>query len=275
MKEVPSSYLGVWRRARLETADGAIDTSTRVYWLQTARLHADLRIPLPQPASARRSLAECRGRELLALSAQAGFAGVTEVEGDRCQWFREIDYQPVRNEPDAGLMRFIGRDRLIEDGLDGSYLEVWERLPESRGVNWGQRLIAADGSGRHAYLLVAGDCFLFAADRAEPLAAGGTLADQLAYPGLDDARRRERLGFELSFGRHHAGRTPWMIELSTLPGRAGAELLPAGRSWQSPRLALGGGHTLMIGALPPPGGWLPLLPKENPLAPEDIPSWPH
>jgi len=45
MKTVPDAYLGVWRRRLLTTTAGLRDETSEVYWLQTANLHADLRLP--------------------------------------------------------------------------------------------------------------------------------------------------------------------------------------------------------------------------------------
>lgn len=234
MNPVPESYLGVWQRTLLTTTAGKRDTSTRVYWLQTARLFADLRIPLPSPAS----VAE--------RAQQAGFAGVTEVVGERCQWHRVIDFRPATGEADIGRMRFENTDCLLEDGLDGSYHEVWERLPESVGRNWGLWLRAADG--RQGCLLLAGDCFLFAAGLPRTAPAGAELA-ALA------AQDPDWLDFELSFGRHQGGLAPWRIELSTLPGRIGAALLPAAADPDRPAELLGASALTGLGAQPPAGGW--------------------
>ena len=49
MKAVPEAYHGVWQRTLLRLSDGTEDTTTRVFWLQSAHLHADLRIPDPAP----------------------------------------------------------------------------------------------------------------------------------------------------------------------------------------------------------------------------------
>jgi hypothetical protein len=168
------------------------------------------------------------------------------------------------------------------DGVE--YHEVWERLPESRGACWALRLTAAEGGTggadasapppRRAFLMVAGDCFMFVADRvaeAPPLpriaAADGALsaserlaAALAALPSL--AEQRLALSFESSYGRVAAreGAPAWRIELSTLPGRAGATLLPpatpsggADELLAALRAELGG--TLRAGAFPPPGGW--------------------
>lgn len=246
MNAVPATYLGVWRRTLLTTTSGVRDSRTAVYWLQTAHLFADLRIPQPGPTDA-------AGR-----ARQAGFAGVTEVLGDTCQWHRALDFQPPRASADIGRMRFDGPERLLEDGLDGSYHEVWERLPESRGRSAGTWLQAADG--RQGCLLLAGDCFLFAASRAVPLPPGASLEALLAASGDPTL-----LACELSFGRHQGGRTPWAIELSTLAGRAGQALLPAGVDPDAlPPAALAG-----LGAEPPAGGWRCC---ERPPFPEEVTS---
>lgn len=236
MKTVPEAYLGVWQRTLLTTSSGVRDASTAVYWLQTAQLFADLRIPQPLP------------EDDAGLALQAGFAGVTEIEGDRCQWHRAIDFQPPSGREDIGRMRFENPDYLLEDGLDGSYHEVWERLPESLGRNWGTWLITEDG--REGCLLLAGDYFLFAASRAQALPAAKSLSAL-----LDADNAASLLAFELSFGRHQGGATPWRIELSTLAGRAGQALLPATLEPDGLDRTLSPVVLAELGAQPPRGGW--------------------
>jgi hypothetical protein len=237
MNSVPNAYLGVWQRTLLTTRGGVHDSSTKVFWLQTAQLFADLRIPRPRPQTP----AE--------LATQAGFAGVTEVTGERCQWHRAIDFQPPSGRVDIGRMQFERADYLIEDGLDDSYHEVWERLPDSLGRNWGQWLHADDG--RQGCLLLAGDYFLFAASRSQPLAPAKSLQALLAA-GSDSAAL---LDFELSFGRQHRGVKPWSIELSTLPGRAGQALLPVSINPDLPEQLTCPEVLALLGATPPVGGW--------------------
>lgn len=237
MTPVPDAYLGVWQRTLLTTTDGVHDTATQVYWLQTAQLFADLRIPQPTP----QSLAE--------RATQAGFAGYTTIDGDLCQWHRAIDFQPPSGRDDIGRMRFERPDYLLEDGLDGSYHEVWERLPESLGRNWGVWLVAFDG--RQGCLLLAGDYFLFAAGRPKALPAAESLS------ALLDATHEAEvlLEFELSFGRHARGAQPWRIELSTLPERVGQALLPAAVDPDQTDLLLSPAVLACLGAMPPVGGW--------------------
>lgn len=262
---VPEAYLGVWQRRLLTTRAGLRDETSEVFWLQTACLHADLR--LPQPGVRAASLETASHAEQLALADQAGFAGLTEVRGDRCQWHRLIDFQPGGGPADIGRMRFEQPERLLEDGLDGSYHEVWQRLPESRGHNWGLWLQAAVG-GRQGCLLVAGDYFLFAAERACALPDGGSLRQRLAEVG--PAQRPALLGFELSFGRQRGGATPWRISHSTLPWRAGQALLPADCPYAS-AAALPASALLALGQHCPAGGWVALAPPPLPASQENHP----
>lgn len=251
MNPVPDAYLGVWQRRLLATRAGLRDESSAVFWLQTPWLHADLRIPQPFSVPAA-SIDTCTHAEQQRLAEQAGFAGLTEVRGDLCQWHRLIDFQPAGGPSDIGRMRFEHSERLIEDGLDGAYQEIWHRLPESLGRNWGLWLQAAS-SGRQACLLAAGDYFLFAADRPRMLPRGGTLSDRLA--AVSPAERLDLLAFELSFGRHRGGATPWQISHSTLPGRAGQALLPPDCPTEAAE-AIPATALQQLGRYCPTGGWI-------------------
>lgn len=118
---VPPRYLGVWRRSLLRTPDRT-DATSWVHWLQTEHWHGDLRVP----ADGNRRLAQ-------------GFGGLTTVaqpdpaRPEVCTWHRHIDLEPPRPTPDEGHMVFEGDDRVVETGVHGPYLEVWERVPESLG----------------------------------------------------------------------------------------------------------------------------------------------
>ena len=48
MHQVAQCYLGVWKRRLIQYRSGRSDSDTAVYWLQTPRLFADLRIPSNQ-----------------------------------------------------------------------------------------------------------------------------------------------------------------------------------------------------------------------------------
>lgn len=73
-------------------------------------------------------------------------------------------------------MKFISADVCHEDDPEAGpagYHETWERVPGTRDPArcWEYRFVASDGSGRKAFLLGAGDRFMFAADRPHPLPA--------------------------------------------------------------------------------------------------------
>lgn len=147
---VPAAYRGVWQRTLLETPEGR-DTTTRVHWLQTAGWHADLRVPAGvDPATA-------EGRAQL-----QGFCGLTRItpglggQPDVCTWHRRWDVQPPRSTPDAGTMVFETPERVIETGVHGRYLEVWERLPGSTGPYAAQAELDNQGRPTGAMRFVAG-----------------------------------------------------------------------------------------------------------------------
>jgi len=149
-------------------------------------------------------------------------------------------------------MTFVTPDELHECALDGSYLEIWKRLPGSQGRSESLWLSGAGADTRAACLLRAGEFFLFAASRPEPLHAGKPLSTQIA--GASPAEAERMLALELSFGRIDASGHSWRIELSTLPSRSGKTLLldPAPHlalsEWPAQRLA-------GLGAYPPAFGW--------------------
>ncbi|TNF58688.1 MAG: hypothetical protein EP306_12580 [Burkholderiales bacterium] len=147
---VPPAYRGVWVRTLLETPEGR-DTTTRVHWLQTALWHADLRVP------AGVDLASPAGRARL-----QGFFGHTRItpghggQPDVCTWHRLWDIQPPRSTPDAGTMVFETPERVIETGVHGQYLEVWERLPGSTAPLLALESVHPDGQPGGQRLFIAG-----------------------------------------------------------------------------------------------------------------------
>jgi hypothetical protein len=203
---VPDRYRGVWVRTLLQTPTLRDDT-TFVRWLQTSSWHADLRVPATaRPISATDAVAQ--------RASQTGFCGMTTVErqGDDevCIWHREFDFQPPGLHPDAGRIVFETPDRLIERGVHGDYLEVWERLPGSGG-----RVIALEGPA-HTRLLIAGDFAMLVKPRTTPwpadVPAGASLAQVIEqHPDAASAL----LDFEISYGRFKEGL--FAIEHSSRP----------------------------------------------------------
>ncbi|OGU36973.1 MAG: hypothetical protein A2199_03755 [Hydrogenophilales bacterium RIFOXYA1_FULL_63_33] len=216
---VPNAYLGVWRRSLLETAD-LRDTHSHVFWLQTPRWHADLRLPAGRPDfSGVRSLAECSEVQLAWLARQQGFCGVTQIDGTRCTWHRQMDFQPANGSRDIGRMVFDG-ERLTETGIETDYLETWERLPPSRGGTAALELVMEAGEPpiRPTWLLVAGACFMYVQGRSYPLSDAPDLPHLIARMQPSHAQLLDWLNVEISFG-YRMGPNPWRIEHSTLPFR--------------------------------------------------------
>jgi hypothetical protein len=216
---VPDAYLGVWRRTLLE-APGERDVGGQVFWLQTPRWHADLRIPAGRPDfSGVAGLADCDDAQLAWLARQQGFFGLTQVDGERCTWHRLQDFQPANGRRDIGRMAFEG-ERLEETGVEADYLEIWQRLKPSRGGSVVLALAAENGAAprRPGWLLVAGDCFFYVRGRAGPLAAAPDLASLVARNRPSRAQWLDWLDMEISFGFRN-GPVPWRIEHSTLPFR--------------------------------------------------------
>ena len=172
---VPAAYRGVWQRTLLETPEGR-DTSTWVRWLQTGLWHGDLRVPPDAPRDTPEGLA-----------LQQGFGGTTAITRpdaalpEVCTWQRTIDFQPPRSTPDAGHMVFETPARVIETGIHGRYLEVWERLPDSLGRRIALARLDADGQPTAERLLVAGVYCMHLRPRAAAwpadLVPGETLGD--------------------------------------------------------------------------------------------------
>ncbi|WP_302175136.1 hypothetical protein [uncultured Hydrogenophaga sp.] len=144
---VEPAFRGVWRRTLLESPQGR-DTTTSVHWLQTEGWHADLRVPAGREADTPANRAHWQG-----------FFGITRIEHRPygfppiCTWQRHWDVQPPRSTPDAGTVVFDTPDRLIEYGVHGHYLEVWERLPGSQGPCRAEqeRDAAGQPTGRHRF----------------------------------------------------------------------------------------------------------------------------
>ncbi len=212
MNDVPGRYRGVWARTLLQTPQQR-DERTFVRWLQTGSWHADLRVPetarqRPQPSDAD-------------LATQAGFCGITRIErplpkgAEVCTWLRRFDYQPPRSTPDAGHIVFASPDRILETGVHGHYLEVWERLPDSLGRSIVLRGPQEGIRSTPVLLLIAGRYMMRVRPRSTPwpgwLLPDTDLADLLV---LHPAQSPAWLGMEISFGTLENER--WTVQRSTI-----------------------------------------------------------
>jgi hypothetical protein len=233
---VPQRYRGLWRRTLLQTPQQE-DTTTTVFWLQTACWHADLRIPAQRPDFAGvTDLAGCNAAQLAWLASQQGFAGATEVtvsqQGELCAWHRRIDFQPPAAGPDVGLMDFTPA-HLVETGLYASYLEHWVMAPDSTaGMVVLQRLQDASmaeqvpGAGENEtaaaipveLLLVAGDHVMHVRGRGTAWPAGTPADTRLA--DMPQNLLPALLDFSIAHGRRTAA--GWTIQHATLPWLEGS-----------------------------------------------------
>ena len=242
-QSVPDAYRGVWQRSLLQTPQGC-DSGSLVYWLQTSRWHADLRLPADRPDfSAVSCLEDCDDVQLAWLASQQGFCGVTQVDGDVCTWHRRMDFQPANGKRDIGRMAFDG-ERAVESGIEADYLEVWQRLPQSRGASAALQLMVESGKlpPRPVWLFVAGDCFILVRGRPRPLPAEADLASLIAVHRPSRSQWLEWLDVEISFG-HRSGPTPWRIEHSTLPFREGRyAAVPGAIQLHGQQIAIEGGN---------------------------------
>lgn len=211
---IPDRYHGVWQRTLLETPDGR-DTTTWVRWLQTGLWHGDLRVP----ADADRHTAA--GRAL-----QQGFGGTTLITQpdasapEVCTWQRTIDFQPPRSTPDAGFMRFETPERVVETGVHGVYLEVWERLPGSVGQRIALAALDAAGQPTAERLLASGQYLMHLRPRSAPWPAGTQPDDTLATLVQHHPEQAQALlDFEIAFGSWIDG--VWAVERATLPALEG------------------------------------------------------
>jgi hypothetical protein len=244
---VPASFVSVWRRDYLFSTEEGEDTSTRVYWIQSGLLFADLRVPANRPDfSGVNSLADCSDEQVRWLASQKGFAGWLDVSGDRdlFHWHRVLDYQPDSSVEDIGRMS-VQDGYVLEEGLDSDFREHWVRIspdhPEHRAYVLGQ-VTGPDGSTVSwcGYLICVGEYFMLAIDRREALPRSESLLSlyQGDYPRL----RREGLDMEISFGLIEGERGDYQVTLSTHPFREGCLLFDdkavvdeAGRLLQSDR----------------------------------------
>ncbi|HYG84826.1 MAG TPA: hypothetical protein VD978_01055 [Azospirillum sp.] len=223
MSRVPALLTGLWRRLSIEHADGRIDATTTVLWLQTRTLYADIRIPTGRPSGA---FADLTDEGLLRCAAQEGFAGTIALDGDVCTWHRALDVQPPGAPPDAGRLTLQG-SLLVEYGVHVPYTEHWWRQDDGGGRLAAFRLERdAAGLARTGVLVLVGDHFLEAVSRPFALPEAPSLA-ALVAPELDAGRRdvAERLlDVSLCYGRIAARGTPWRVEHATLPWLEGRRL---------------------------------------------------
>lgn len=225
---VPDNYIGVWQRELLVTATTK-DDSSLVLWMQTQHYHIDIRIPANRPQLPKvNKLEDYTNDDLLQLSTQQGFAGVTQVtpstatSSDICQWHREMDFQPQTNARDIGKMVFTDANAVIETGIDDAYLEVWRRLEHSQENDqapcWFKFTIGKNYKGLEtpAYLMRVGNFVAYARPRQAALPNSTSLLNAIQNFKPPREQLLDWLDMEISFGEMLDDKH-WKIKHSTLP----------------------------------------------------------
>jgi hypothetical protein len=186
---------GTWRRRWIRWPDGREDATTAVWWVQAGRYYGDLRLPAPGPRPA----------------APEGFAGELVERDGVFEWRRDVDLRPT-GRGDAGRLRFLDPDhaRMIEEGADEPYTELWERV----GVAASGCVLRLDRPvfGRGWFVATGADFIL--------------------------ATERPHAGAEVSYGRRDPGGANGTVVASTSPSRVGRRAFDDGN-------ATGGGWTLL------------------------------
>ncbi len=218
---VPAIYQGVWRRTLLETPQGR-DANSSVYWLQTGLWHADLRVPAGRPDFARiQSLDQCTSVHLQWLLRQEGFAGITQVEGELCEWRHCMDYRSETFR-DIGRMNF--HEHFLEEfGVEREYREEWRQEPLAYRRF---KALCTPSDAPLQLLLRAGEFFMHVRSRNMSHEDARRLWARVDAHDLNDMR--QLADFEISFGKQHGDEL--RILLSTLPWLEGV-VLPHSGKW--------------------------------------------
>jgi len=138
-------------------------------------------------------------------------------------------------------MVFETSERVIETGIHGQYLEVWERLPASLGRRIALARVDANGQPTAERLLLAGQYLMHLRPRTAAwpadLAPDETLADLVQRHPADAAAL---LDFEIRFGL--LDQDLWTVERSTLPAGEGQALPCQLQRLNGSRIQVDGAH---------------------------------
>ena len=232
---VPDELLGCWRRDWIRYADGTVDDTSVVIWLQTCSAMADLRLDsavLGLAGDDVGGLVECGREQLLLLANSQSSSGITrctalEADGSAtATWHGSIegvDFQPVSAFPEPGILSWNENGTvMIERAPSDAYVEQWRLLPSTRAPLVHTVLDDGSTSGRRTSMYLAGDTAMFVRDRVVPLRSGTSLADLVAAADRADAEALVDCEFSFAVRQGNA----FVITLSTLPWRRGAHFVP-------------------------------------------------
>jgi hypothetical protein len=221
---------GCWKRAWIQFADGSIDNTTCVLWLQTPSLMVDVRIAAERPDFAdREGLGQCTLDELGALARADASSGFTEaapvsVDADgmrttTARWHTRghgVNFQPVSAFPEPGLMSWNDDGTvMLERAPSGAYVERWELVPGSREP------LSVTTCADHV-LYRAGNIVVVVRDRPTPIPRAARLPELLEEYADDRAMVEALLDCEFSVAERSDD--DWVITTSTLPWKQGQVL---------------------------------------------------
>lgn len=218
------NLVGQWQRSVISFPDGRRDETTRVTWLQGPGLYIDLRQPADLAAFPKVECLRGLSREQLAeLARQEGFAGRFVKIDDYFEWQRVMDLQPRSLFADQGFL-FEEQDYLVEEGRVQRYREHWHLQSTGQGAV-GAFALRDPISGAAGFLVRVGAVFMLARGRTVSLPSGRPLSTLVAEASSLEVAQT-LLDCEIAFGRVQAG-GDWLIEVSSLPFRAGVSVNPA------------------------------------------------
>ena len=227
---VPDALFGCWRRAWIEFADGTVDDTSTVVWLQTPSLMVDVRVAADRPdLRTRAGFHECTIDELRAITRSDASSGYTEcgpvvtgpdgLPAATASWHTRghgVNFQPVSAFPEPGLLTWSADGTVMtERAPSGAYVEEWRLAPGSGDV-----LSVTEIGGDRIYR--AGDVAVFVRDRTVDVPRLARLPDLVDEHEHDRAMIEALLDCEFSVARS-TGNT-WLVTTSTLPWKEGTEL---------------------------------------------------
>lgn len=226
---VPAWTFGFWRRKSITFANGTTDSGTRVFWLQSGGLTADLRLP-------------ARRFDVAPLGARArleGWLAQTSWDGEKMSWSEATSFHLHDKWPEPALLTRVG-DCLIEFAPSGIYVEDWRYQPTPPGLFAGLKLIEErDGiSGRVRHrgggLIITGAHAALVKGRPVPLPATVRIEDYVAAHAQDETVLEAVFAFETSYGEL-AGDGRYVVKASTRAAREGEPLISLdGFSYDAP-----------------------------------------
>ena len=159
----PIWFRGVWKREWMKDGASAPLEDRIVRDVQTPSIFGSVRVPLSRPKISAKSFDELDDAQLHALLEQKGFAGTATFAGHVATWRHDIDFRPP-NDVDTARISQQTATMVLEEGLDGSFSELWWNLApgETRFLGIEERR-----NGRVEQILsVVGDHFVYARNRA-------------------------------------------------------------------------------------------------------------